>query len=285
MDNTHRFDMHIAFRPSVQLTLENFIGENTDSIVKLGVYRPRVGVFVQAPHCAHSNESGECIIPTFTCNFFSNTFTDANILMTKVEDFIKQNRELRDNLLRTRFEYQMPWHDYDVNKKKLISLYELEPYDGAMVVTGESYYDAHIHLHPIDGSKITRNQYYQAAQLAGKFCMPIIVNISKEKPIPFITVRWYNIEYNTMIKSLENIYNCLYEPISKIGLVMNLIPHIEMTFEDPDCQVTDAGWMPTPSNPFDLTDAHCEPPPELFPSDIQKENYLQNVIKSINKYF
>jgi hypothetical protein len=126
-------------------------------------------------------------------------------------------------------------------------------------VSGHEYYDAHIHLDGISNVQ----QYEYAARKAGALNMPIITNVLKPHLRPFITVRWYNVALDEALHSLKTIYDTLFADLKAQGITMKLMPEFEMTKYDPDCQVTDRGWMPTPFNPFELSaDGYHKPPPQ-----------------------
>jgi hypothetical protein len=239
----YRFDMHVAFREKAKDRLIEFT-ENIRCdrifylLLKINnrflvgtwyyIYRPRVGIFAQADHCSKENLSGESIIPTFTCNFLisdeENVFAEADKIMNRVVDLLKTDDVLRENLLRSRFEYQLPSHSYNPEKKtfECINVSDQNNLDDGIVydsihpralsVKGEEYYDAHIHL---ISKNLTREQYIKAAKIAASFNMPIIINLLKP-PKPFITMRWHNTTYESMINSVKILYNCLFPEFQRI---------------------------------------------------------------------
>ena len=251
-----RFDMHAAFRTEVREHLKIRI-ENTDEELKnkYSIFRPRVGIFVQAEECSLTNLSGEYIIPTFTCNFLAESFDDAHIRMKNIMKFICEDEILKKNFLRVRAEGQLPAVKYDPTHKTLSVINEnIEPIF-PQEVFGDEYYDSHIHLYGI----ATVDQYIKACMYASEFSMPVITNILKEVITPFITVRWYNTTLPRAIENLKEIHENLYPKMLGINVNMKLIPELEMTKWDPECQVTDKGWMPTPKSPFKITEKYCVP--------------------------
>lgn len=259
-----RFDMHIAFAPKSERKLIEWVEINKSHLIeKYKVYRPRIGVFAQAAKCAEQNISGENIIPTYTCNFFAESFEEAQIIMNSIVKMMMLDPILEKYFLRARPEGQCSEIKYYPKEKRLKYLHGpsiTHKKYFPKTVEKDEYYDAHIHLFGIN----SKEQYINAALVAGKYDMPIIINMLKEKPRPFITARWYNTSLKQALKSLENIYQHLYPILKEMGIEMKLIPEFEITKFDPDCQVTDKGWMPIPSNPFEIIEEHCIPPKNLF---------------------
>lgn len=265
-----RFDMHAAFRPESEKTLKEWTELNKNALIqKYDVYRPRFGVFAQSEKCAAENESAESVIPTFTCNFFAKGFEKADQIMDQVMSSMfscKQHGEyLKKNFLRVRSEGQYSLLKYDTETRKIQETREQSENEQKYFpskVENDEYYDAHIHL-----SGITcKNMYTNVAYKASKHRMPIIVNINKDasKQKPFLTVRWYNTTLESAIESLENIYNDLYLTLLKDRVKMKIAPEFEVTMNDPDCQKTDRGWMPIPSNCFEITHDHCMAPEKFL---------------------
>lgn len=174
-----RFDMHAAFRPCVEQELLKWTRENESSLKEdLKIFRPRVGVFAQAECCAKKNKSGEFIIPTFTANFLAQNFEDAHLIMNKIMDAIGKNSLLKDNFLRVRSEGQLSAIKFTPQNSNLAYIQEKEESylsQFPQFVKDDQYYDAHIHLKGITSEKL----YLDAAMLAAKHNMPIIVNILK----------------------------------------------------------------------------------------------------------
>eukprot|EP00457_Paulinella_chromatophora_P013263 gb/GEZN01013544.1/.p1 GENE.gb/GEZN01013544.1/~~gb/GEZN01013544.1/.p1 ORF type:complete len:296 (-),score=14.27 gb/GEZN01013544.1/:20-907(-) len=253
-----RFDMHIAFRPGALKALQQWVQVHALDLALQHYSRPRVGCFVQARKCSEHNISGEYEIPTFTCNFLATGFSNAHSQMRAVIEMMKQDEVLNANLLRGRTEAQFPTLLYSPQNKELAITDPREKFPAR--VFGHEYYDAHIHLDGI----LTPRQYEYAAQQAGAVSMPIITNILKPSLRPFVTVRWYNVSLEDALTSLTTIYNTLYRDLKSQGVSMALMPEFEMTKFDPDCQVTDKGWMPTPFNPFTLNDPTYHTPPPQY---------------------
>ena len=266
-----RYDMHIAFKLEAEETLKEWTIDHTDFLMNKGqadenrprLYRPRFGVFAQSPHCAPQNDSGESVIPTFTANFFAEGQVEAQSIMDYVIETMKQTRELSDYFLRGRVEGQLAILKYDEISRTLSSPLTYDKFPAK--VEGEQYFDAHIHLKGIKNEGQYREVAAIAASGAGyRFNMPIIANVLKEEPKPFITVRWYDTSRENAFKNLEYIYQTLYPLFLNIDVEMSKIPEFEVTLVDPQCQVTDRGWMPTPTSPFDLKEPHFEPSSRVF---------------------
>jgi hypothetical protein len=64
--------------------------------------------------------------------------------------------------------------------------------------------------------------------------------------------------------------------VKSIGLTMSLTPELELTIQDPDCQVTDKGWMPDCSTQFEFTEEHCLPSSRLNLPSEPKSDVVQS---------
>lgn len=235
----HRFDLHAAFakRPM----LGNFPT----------LSRPRLGCFVQAAICAEKNGSRTNIIPTFTANFLASSLEDAENITKLVAE------QCDSSLLRIRCEYQLPAMKYEKTLQQLRLINEqtsVAPF--AHVAQNSEYFDCHIHLDGVN----TAWKYQTAGEMIG---LPMITNVGKPKHTPFVTQRWYNCTYEEVLKSVCSLYQRVHGPLEAIGVQMRCIPEMEWTHYDPDCQVTDAGWMPTPSTPFVVGAPHFVPPVQI----------------------
>lgn len=267
-----RFDMHVAYRSKCLETLIEWVSLVNNCLLfknsllsssSVIIYRPRYGVFVQSKKCAEYNISGENLIPTFTCNFFATSFLHAEQIKESIMTIMFTTLPLlKKYFLRVRVEGQGCSVKYNPILKTLQYIVEPSEYYKQHIplnVTGSQYYDAHIHLTGI----INNDIYYGTAQIAAQHNLPLITNIFKENPKPFITIRWYNIDLQSALTSLNSMYNILYVKLLDINVQMDFIPHFEVTLIDPDCQVTDKGWMPIPEYPFKITNEYCCAPKEL----------------------
>jgi len=240
----HRFDLHAAFATEPKgLQLGEFDGV---------LSRPRLGCFVQAETCAKNNGSGTNVIPTFTGNFLAESLEEAEKLTKYVGDKLR-----KFELLRIRCEYQLPSLKYEQESRSLRVLNGNSPVASfARVAKGEEYFDSHIHMYGIDCTE----KYESAGSLVS---LPIITNVSKTCPVPFVTQRWYNCTYEEAVKDLCLLYQRVFEPLQTMGVQVQCIPEMEFTHYDPDCQVTDAGWMQTPNTPFSLDRFHFLAPSQI----------------------
>lgn len=257
-----RFDLHAAFRPEAESALSYATKHFTATD---GYYRPRYGVFVQADVCSQSNISRESVIPTFTCNFEADSFDQAH---TKTQQAIHRLFDnelygaiLKKNFLRVRFEAQLNNVKYEPDNQSLQFIFP-RPDSFPSEVHDLQYFDAHIHISGFNGRML--DLWQLVANAGAALEMPIIVNICKDELRPFLTKRWYNTTLEAVLKNLNEVYNTLYPQMQKLGLTLKYIPEVEMTYSDPDCQVTDQGWMPTPYCKFSLTEEHCRVPMKVI---------------------
>ncbi len=263
-----RFDMHMAFR-GYDRVIESLhrVCKFLDGCSLKGelYYRPRCGVFVQADCCGKNNLSGETVIPTFTCNFIVNA-SDAERRMSEIVDIVKaRDSVLEQNFLRVRCEGQFPILKFNPMLERIDEIAD-RPKDFPKNVSGEQYFDVHIHILGLTADN-TLEKWAAVAKIGIDLGMPIIVNSLKiETGIirPFYTKRWYDTTLNDAIASLGKVYHQMYQQLITIGLVPVLIPEFEVTMNDPDCQVTDQGWMPTSFCKFDFNDNHT-----LIPTSVR----------------
>ena len=194
-----------------------------------------IGYFIQPEYCKYVNPSGTNKIPTFTCNFKS-TIKDAENHMKHVMEIIFELFPiLKSSLLRVRCEGGLP-----VVQFKKEQLEYVIPKSFPKQVYDKQYYDAHIHVLDENWEKIRKE--------ASRWKMPIIYNDLKEKKVPFITVRWYNTTIHEALNNLEQIYIDLCKT-----LTLKSCCEFEVTLNDPYCDITDKGWIPTPENDFDIS--------------------------------
>lgn len=242
-----RCDLHCAFRPVASKVLEAVSNEFPTLLAGHKIYRPRFGIFVQPDICGQKNLSGETVIPTFTCNFNVDNEEEAKQLTCQVKDKLCTHPFLAENFLRIRYEIQISnvvWKDGQL--EFLFKMPEIIP----TKVSGLNYYDSHIHI-----ENLRLEDWPKIAEAAAKFDMPIIMNVAKKELRPFITKRWYNSVLEDVFKDLAEIYKTL-----GVNFVLKTTPEVELTVWDPDCQVTDAGWMSTPNSYINLTEEYWQLP-------------------------
>ena len=256
--------MHAAFRNEdiVIIALE----ESIKKIVDTDFFRLRYGIFVQADCCLKDNPSKYSIIPTFTCNFCALTNAEAEGKMNTIMDLLYQTDltgTLRKNFLRVRCEAQL-FVKFNLDTGEMNNLYDI-PQNFPKKVKDLEYYDAHIHILGLTAENILKDWPF-IASVGAELDMPIIINKlkvdNKQLIKPFLTKRWYNSTLDESIISLGQIYKKLLGS----SISVPLIPEFEVTLNDPDCQVTDQGWMPTPFCVFKLTKEHCIIPKVILDS-------------------
>jgi hypothetical protein len=185
-------------------------------------------------------------------------------IVNTVYDYDKDG-VLRDNFLRVRCEGQFPNLKFNPIKGCMDEIAE-RPKEFPTKVSDKQYFDTHIHILGLTiGNAVDR--WSEVAKIGTELGMPIIINKLKiETGIvkPFYTKRWYDTSLNDAILSLGEVYKVICERLEKIGLKPVMIPEFEVTMSDPDCQVTDQGWMPTSFCKFELDDRHT-----LIPTEIQ----------------
>ena len=259
--------MHLAFRntPSIVSMLEIICKDPLFSIPNGKVFLRRYGVFVQADCCAKNNISNENIIPTFTCNFLASSDEEAQSITAKVVDKVfEYDKSLHKSFLRVRCEAQLSFLKFSQQRLQLSNVI---PVLFPQSVSFNEYYDAHIHVLGLTFEN-TLELWSKVAEIGLAQGMPIIINktkiITANQIKPFYTKRWYNTTLKAAMESLKNVYSVIVPKLTALKLEVALIPEFEVTTRDPDCQVTDQGWMPTPECVFEFTKEHV-----VIPTDIK----------------
>jgi len=268
-----RYDMHAAFSNKQEvIDILQAICKQLEQNNPHDFFRPRIGIFVQADCCLKSNPSKYSIIPTFTCNFNTLSGDDAESIMNNIMDILFKydtSGILKNNLLRVRCEGQLSILKFNPESDSM-KYVESIPKNFPTKVQDLQYFDAHIHILGLTKENVLE-KWAIAANIGAELDMPIIINKLKvEQGIvkPFLTKRWYNVSLDEAIKSLGETYKIIYKMLNDIGLKVTLMPEFEVTMNDPDCQVTDQGWMPTPFCVFKLNEDHCVLPGSIFESII-----------------
>jgi len=218
-----RFDMHAAFKdnPMVLTELKNVCNKIQ------GTSRPRYGYFIQPEFCATINPSGTNRIPTFTCNFLATLVESEGRMNEIMENLFEISPTLRKELLRVRCEAGF-FPKFEKGELKIV-----HSSDFPKEVLGDQYYDAHIHILDKDWRKI--------AKIGQELGMPIIANVLKDPICPFLTARWYNCTLDDALEALKQKYHELSKELHPKPFC-----EFEVTMNDPDCNVTDLGWLPVP---------------------------------------
>ena len=258
--------MHAAFSDSDYdnvVEALDLVCNKLNSLEKKEFYRPRFGIFVQPDCCAMKNAS---TIPTFTCNFKSTVESSEKFMENMMELIYAHDDKniLRGALLRVRCEGELSNLKYDLETKKMKTTFDMLC-AFPKSVKGLEYYDAHIHVLGLTFENADE-KWERMAKCGIDHNMPIIINklkLNKGVIKPFYTKRWYNTTLEEAIESLGLIYQDVYTKLVEIGLKPVLIPEFEITMNDPDCQITDRKWMPTPFCKFDLEEKFCKIPSEI----------------------